>query len=127
MAVGHLGGLDKCPTLDFSSGHDLTVGEFEPHVRLCCTGFILGGALDDRFWCPVSSSPPGLRSWQAESRTGVFRLHHHPFALTACAHVSVKGMGNVIPVHSGFPLYLPRPEPLALQTLMDLSSPCGKY
>ena len=24
----------KCPTLDFSSGHDLTVGEIEPHVGL---------------------------------------------------------------------------------------------
>ena len=25
----------KRPTLDFGSGHDLTVREFEPHVRLC--------------------------------------------------------------------------------------------
>ena len=25
----------RCPTLDFSSGHDLTVHEIEPHVRLC--------------------------------------------------------------------------------------------
>ena len=25
----------KCPTLDFSSGHDLTVHELEPHVGLC--------------------------------------------------------------------------------------------
>ena len=25
----------KRPTLDFRSGHDLTVGEIEPHVRLC--------------------------------------------------------------------------------------------
>ena len=25
----------KCPTLDFSSGHDVTVHGFEPHVRLC--------------------------------------------------------------------------------------------
>ena len=25
----------KCPTLDFSSGHDLTVCEFEPHMGLC--------------------------------------------------------------------------------------------
>ena len=23
------------PTLDFGSGHDLTVCEFEPHIRLC--------------------------------------------------------------------------------------------
>ena len=27
--------LVKRPTLDFSSGHDLTVGEFEPRVGLC--------------------------------------------------------------------------------------------
>ena len=26
---------DKRPTLDLSSGHDLTVLEFEPSVRLC--------------------------------------------------------------------------------------------
>ena len=26
--------LVKCPTLDFGSGHDLTVGEFDPHVWL---------------------------------------------------------------------------------------------
>ena len=25
----------KHPTLDFGSGHDLTVREIEPHVRLC--------------------------------------------------------------------------------------------
>ena len=25
----------KHPTLDFSSGHDITVCEFEPHVGLC--------------------------------------------------------------------------------------------
>ena len=25
----------KHPILDFSSGHDLTVSEFEPHVGLC--------------------------------------------------------------------------------------------
>ena len=25
----------KCPTLDFGSGHDLTVHEFEPYSRLC--------------------------------------------------------------------------------------------
>ena len=25
----------KCPTLDFGSGHDLMVGETEPHVGLC--------------------------------------------------------------------------------------------
>ena len=25
----------KCPTLDFGSGHDLTVREIEPRVELC--------------------------------------------------------------------------------------------
>ena len=25
----------KIPTLDLSSGHDLTVREFKPHIRLC--------------------------------------------------------------------------------------------
>ena len=25
----------KCPTLDFGSGHDLTVHEMEPHIRPC--------------------------------------------------------------------------------------------
>ena len=27
--------LVKCSTLDFGSGHDLTVCEFEPYIRLC--------------------------------------------------------------------------------------------
>ena len=27
--------LVKCPTPDFGSGHDLTVHEIEPHIRLC--------------------------------------------------------------------------------------------
>ena len=27
--------LVKCPTLDLATGHDLTVHEFEPRVRLC--------------------------------------------------------------------------------------------
>ena len=27
--------LVKCPTLDFGSGHDLTVREFEACIRLC--------------------------------------------------------------------------------------------
>ena len=34
--VGHPGPqVVKCLSLDFGSGHDLTVHEFEPHVRLC--------------------------------------------------------------------------------------------
>ena len=28
----------KCSTLDFGSGHDLMVGEFEPRIRLCVGG-----------------------------------------------------------------------------------------
>ena len=28
----------KQPTLDFGSGHDLTVHEFKPHIRLCADG-----------------------------------------------------------------------------------------
>ena len=28
----------KHPTLDFGSGHDLIVREFEPHIRLCTDG-----------------------------------------------------------------------------------------
>ena len=27
--------LVKCPTTDFGSGRDLTVCEFQPHIRLC--------------------------------------------------------------------------------------------
>ena len=27
--------LVKCRTLVFGSGHDLTIREFEPHIRLC--------------------------------------------------------------------------------------------
>ena len=34
---GHLGGFSQLsiPTLDFISGHNLMVGELEPHIRLC--------------------------------------------------------------------------------------------
>ena len=36
MFQGRLGAQSvKRPTLDLRSGHDLTVREFEPHVRLC--------------------------------------------------------------------------------------------
>ena len=28
----------KCPALDLSSGHDRTICEFKPHVRLCTDG-----------------------------------------------------------------------------------------
>ena len=30
--------LLKCPALTFGSGHDLTVGESEPVIRLCADG-----------------------------------------------------------------------------------------
>ena len=30
--------LAKCPILDFSSGHDLTVCDIEPHISLCANG-----------------------------------------------------------------------------------------
>ena len=33
--LGHLGGSVKHLTLDFGSGHDLTVHEIEPHIGLC--------------------------------------------------------------------------------------------
>ena len=32
--IGRLGELVKCPTLDFGSGHDLTVCGFEPRTGL---------------------------------------------------------------------------------------------
>ena len=36
----------KFPTLDFGSGHDLTVPEFKPHTGLCiCLGFSLSPSL----------------------------------------------------------------------------------
>ena len=46
--------LVKCSTLDFGSGHDLTVREFEPHVKLC-TGCV------ESAWDSLSPSlPPPL-------------------------------------------------------------------
>ena len=41
----------KCPSLDFGSGHDLTVLEFEPRVRICADS--ADAARDSR-------SPPSL-------------------------------------------------------------------
>ena len=46
----------KCPSLDFSSGHELTVCEFEHHVRLCADR-------EEPAWDPFSpppSAPPLL-------------------------------------------------------------------
>ena len=41
----------KRPTLDFGSGHDLTVGEFKPHIGLCVDGVGPGG---ESFSLPLS-------------------------------------------------------------------------
>ena len=48
----------ECPTLDFSSGHDLTIRGFEPRVGLCadsselgaCFGFCVSPSL---CFCPA--------------------------------------------------------------------------
>ena len=47
--------LAKCPTLDFSSGHDLTVREFEPRVGLCA------GSVEPA-WDYLSPSPSACAS-----------------------------------------------------------------
>ena len=46
----------QCLTLDFGSGHDLTVREFEPHFRLCADS--VEPAWDSR--SPSLSAPPML-------------------------------------------------------------------
>ena len=48
----------KHPTLDFGSGHDLTVTEFEPHIGLCADGRskLLG------FFLSSLSAPPPAHS-----------------------------------------------------------------
>ena len=48
--------LVKCPTLDFDSGHDLTVREFETGVRLCADS--MEPAWDSL--APSLSAPPSL-------------------------------------------------------------------
>ena len=40
----------KCPSLDFSSGHDFLVHEFEPHIRLYADG--AEPAWDSVSFCP---------------------------------------------------------------------------
>ena len=46
--------LVKHWTLDFGSGHDLTIGEFEPHVELCTDSV-------EPIWdSPSLSAPPLL-------------------------------------------------------------------
>ena len=42
LGRGHLGDSVAHPTLDFSSGHDITVREFEPHVGFCTDRSLLG-------------------------------------------------------------------------------------
>ena len=46
--------LVKCPTLDFSSGHDLVVHEFEPLIGLCTSSVELAW---DSFSLPLSAPP----------------------------------------------------------------------
>ena len=48
----------KCLTLDFSSGHDLTICEFEPHVRLSADN--VEPAWDSLSLSPSLSAPPLL-------------------------------------------------------------------
>ena len=43
----------KHPTLDFSSGHDLTFREIEPHIGLCTDGL-------EHAWDFLSRSPSPL-------------------------------------------------------------------
>ena len=47
--------LVEHPTLNFSSGHDLTVGEFKPHVRLCADRV-------ESAWDPLFLPLPHLRA-----------------------------------------------------------------
>ena len=49
----------KHPTLDFSSGHDFTVREFEPHVSLCAE---CAEPAWDSPSLPVSASPLLMRA-----------------------------------------------------------------
>ena len=43
----------KRPTLDFSSGHDLTIRELEPHIQLCADS-------TEPAWDSLLSAPPLL-------------------------------------------------------------------
>ena len=45
----------KCPTFDFGSGHDLTVHELEPLVRLCADS---EKPAWDSLWPSLSAPPP---------------------------------------------------------------------
>ena len=54
--LGRLGGSVKRPTLDFSSGHELTVCEFEPASGSTLTVLSLHGILSlSLFFCPSSA------------------------------------------------------------------------
>ena len=46
------------PTLNFSSGHDLTVGEFEPCVRLCADSSDPGASFGFCVSLSLSAPPP---------------------------------------------------------------------
>ena len=46
----------KHPTLDFCSGHGLTVGEIEPHIGLLSTAWSLLGILSLPFSLPLPCS-----------------------------------------------------------------------
>ena len=59
----HVAQSVECPTLDFSSGHDLVVREFEPHVGLCTDS--VGPAWDSL--SPSLSAPPLLVSARNQS------------------------------------------------------------
>ena len=54
LHTGALGWLSQLST-NFSSGHDLMVGEFEPHVRLCTDGLEPGVCF--RFCVSLSPRP----------------------------------------------------------------------
>ena len=50
----------KHPTFDFSSGHDLTVWEIEPHVGLCADNT---GTAWDSFFPNLSAPSPPVRAY----------------------------------------------------------------
>lgn len=87
-----------------------------------CIGSILGSTLDDRFWRPVSFSPPGLRSWKAEYSKNLASTSPTLCIYSLCTTVS-EGNRKCNSCSFWLPSLPPRMELLALQTLMDLSGP----
>ena len=57
--MGRLGGSVKRQTLDFGSGHDLTVCEIEPHIGLCADS--VEPAWDSLSLCPFRLPPKNLK------------------------------------------------------------------